>query len=78
VTRLIVDPVTQHKLAAARETVELCDHCGRVLGHFIPAVDPAKRAEMEPRISEEELQRRETQGGGRPLAAILADLNKRT
>jgi hypothetical protein len=31
---------------------------------------------MEPKISEEELSRREQQGGGRPLSAILADLEK--
>lgn len=75
-SRLIVDTSVEAQLAGAHETVELCGPSGRLLGHFIPAVDYSKRG-GQPYISEEELKRREQQGGGRSLAAILADLEKR-
>ena len=72
-TRIVVDPATQSQLANARKTLEICDNRGHVLGHFIPILD----SRMEPQVSEEELDRRERAGGGRPLADILADLEKR-
>jgi hypothetical protein len=50
---------------------------GRLLGHFIPALDVSLDPRLQPRISEAEAQRRERAGGGRPLARILADLEKR-
>jgi hypothetical protein len=43
-----------------------------VLGHFVP-----RDRRKEPQISEEEIQRRLKQGGGRSLAEIMADLEKR-
>jgi hypothetical protein len=49
-----------------------------VVGRFVPTVDHSECAELEPRVSEEELDRRERAGGGRPLANILADLEKRS
>jgi hypothetical protein len=72
-TQLVVDAGTVQRLLAAQTTVELVDPAGHLVGHFIPASPGAK----EPIISEEELQRRERLGGGRPLAQILADLEKR-
>ncbi len=77
-TRLIVDSATETKLLDAQRPLEICGQTGRVLGHFIPVLDAAQHPGMEPQISEEELQRREKLGGGRPLSAILADLEKRT
>jgi hypothetical protein len=70
---VIVDPDIQQHLSNASQSLELCDSNGRVLGKFIPLVE----LQREPFISEEELQRRISQGGGRPLSAILADLEKR-
>lgn len=70
--RVIVDPVTRAKLASVRQESELCDDSGRVLGHFIPLGDS-----REPRISDEEIERRLRCGGGRTLAEILADLEKK-
>lgn len=57
------------------EIVEICDESGRVIGRFRPAVydDPA----AQPQISEEEMQRRAREGGGRTLAEIMADWEKR-
>jgi hypothetical protein len=77
-TQLIVDPTFQAQLANSQETVELCDTTGRILGHFIPAIDKSKYKGIEPQISEEEIQRRLQEGGGRSLAEIMADLEKRT
>ena len=57
--------------------LEVCGPSGKVLGHFVPAIAPSEYAGVEPPVSEEELDRREREGGGRPLAAILADLEKR-
>jgi len=76
-TRLVVDSATERKLTSTQQTLEICGQTGRVLGHFVPVLDSLKQPRMEPLISEEELQRREKQGGGRPLSAILADLEKR-
>jgi hypothetical protein len=75
-TKVIVDPATEAKLAAARKTLEICNNRGRVLGHFVPNLNLGE-VSMEPQISQEELDRRERAGGGRPLVDILADLEKR-
>lgn len=76
--RVIVDPATLVRLRDVQNTLELCDDFGQVVGHFVPVVAPSERAGLEPRVSEEELDRRERVGGGRPLADILTDLEKRS
>jgi hypothetical protein len=73
-SRIVVDPATLNQLRQADHTVEVVDSSGQLVGHFVPVTKPS--ADMEPKISEEELSRREQQGGGRPLSAILADLEK--
>jgi len=74
---VVVDPATLARLSGVAQTVTLTDAAGRVVGHFVPIVDPALGEEIEPQISEEELKRRERQGGGRPLVDILRDLERR-
>jgi hypothetical protein len=76
-TRVIVDAVTLERLRNAREPVELSDSTGQLLGHFLPVFKRPLSARMEPAISEEELDRRQAAGGGRRLADILSDLEKR-
>lgn len=76
--RLVVDPATLAGLRDVRQTLELCDDSGRVVGHFIPTVDRSQYSELEPQISEDELDRRERIRGGRSLAEILTALEKRT
>ena len=76
--RVVLDPTTLAKLRDAWQTLELCDGNGQVVGRFVPIVDRSKCADLEPQISEEELDRRERAGGGRPLADILKDLGKRS
>jgi len=73
-TKVIVDPATRAQLAKANNPLELCDDYGNVLGHFVPLLSRIDKT--EPRVSEEELDRRERAGGGRELAGILADLTR--
>ena len=76
-TKLIVDPATRMKLAEARNALELCDDDGHVLGHFIPIASGSQRSSTEPLVSNDELDRREREGGGRSLREILAELEKK-
>jgi hypothetical protein len=68
----IHDPAVVQQLRSAKTALLLTDSTGAVIGQFVPG-DPIG---SEPPITEEELQRREQQEG-RPLADILADLEKR-
>jgi hypothetical protein len=69
-----VDADTRRKLRDLAEAMQFTDESGRVLGHYTPVQnDPRRR----PQISEEEIQQRLAQGGGRTLAEIMADLEKR-
>jgi hypothetical protein len=75
VIRIVVDEKTSEQLRRSNDTVFVCDASGRILGQFVPEeIDPEL---LEPQISEEELDRREREGGGRPLADILKDLEAR-
>jgi hypothetical protein len=71
--RIVVDSAMQSRLEGMQVVAEICDASGRVLGRFIPV---QQKLILEPQISDEELRRREAEGGGRPLADILADLEK--
>ncbi|HVA46731.1 MAG TPA: hypothetical protein VNH11_10240 [Pirellulales bacterium] len=73
--RVVLDAATIAKLSDY-EILELCDESGRVIGRFRPAVydDPA----AQPQISEDELDRRAAEVGGRSLAEIMADWEKYT
>lgn len=75
--QVTVDTVLRTKLHNLTQALELCDESGRVLGRFSPTLDLSQYEGLEPQISEEELQRREREGGGRSLADIIADLEKR-
>ena len=61
-------------LSTITEPSQLVDRSGLVLGSFTPSRVLDKR---EPQISREEIQRRLQDRGGRPLEAILADLESR-
>ncbi len=71
--RIIVDSAMQSRLEGMQVVADICDASGRVLGRFIPV---QQKLILEPQISDEELRRREAEGGGRPLADILADFEK--
>jgi hypothetical protein len=72
---VIVPEQLTAKLEAADTPLQMCTKDGRVIGYFTPT-KPAK-LNLDPGVSEEELDRREARGGGRPLADILRDLDTR-
>ena len=72
---IIVHDSLERRLAAADGPIELCAEDGQVLGYFSPA--KTKRLKLQPPASDDELIRRFEAGGGRPLAEILRDLEKR-
>ncbi|MFH1920482.1 MAG: hypothetical protein ABIP48_11430 [Planctomycetota bacterium] len=73
--RVILDEPARAKLRGVDE-VELCDESGRPLGHFL-SEELYRRLLFDwanAQISDEELQRRRRQPGGRALADIWARL----
>ena len=76
--RITISSELLAQLRAAPHTVDLCDEHGNVVGQFTPQLDPEEWESLEPQLSEEEIQRRLQEGGGRTLSEILADLEKRT
>jgi hypothetical protein len=76
-TRVILDQATLAKLQQAGEPVAVCDESGHTRGYFSPLGKHSPYEGLQIPFSEEELQRRERQPGGRALAEILTDLAKR-
>jgi hypothetical protein len=76
-TIITVDEATCAKLAKGKEPLEICSRSGQILGVFHPAKEELFYENFEPPISEEELDRLSKQRGGRTLAEIMADLEKR-
>lgn len=74
--KIILDGDAVAKLKVAPQICVVCDAEGQVIGHFVPALVPQEGDQLEPPVNDEELERRERNGGGRPLADILADLEK--
>jgi hypothetical protein len=74
---ITLDSATAIKFRGIVDTTELRDGDGNVLGHFMPTLTRNEVFGIQPQISEEELNRRENEGGGRKLAEILADLESR-
>ncbi len=68
---IILDQQATERLQAATERAEVRDANGRFLGVFTPF------ASLIPPLSQEELDRRAAEPGGRPLADILRDLESR-
>lgn len=77
-TRLILDEALRAKLSGVVEYAELCDESGRMLGFFVPAAayDPALYREFRSPISDEEIERRRREPGGRTLKEIWARLDE--
>ena len=73
-TKIVIDAALRSKLRGLKEAAKLVDEAGHVLGDFLPA---SYAKDREPQIDEEEIERRLRAGGGRSLAEILADLEKR-
>lgn len=76
--RIVIDAALEDTLRAAEEQAELCNSAGEVLGLFLPKADRSMYERAKPPSSDAEIQRRLKAGGGRTLAEIMADLQKRT
>jgi len=74
-TRITVDQPLLERLGFLSERVELCDAAGRTLAYVTPA-EPIDPRLLVPQVSDEELDRRMREGGGRTLAEIMADLER--
>ena len=75
--RLMIDEGVRAQLAN-RDEVELCDQSGRKVGHFL-SEELYRRLLFDwanAQISDEELERRRRQPGGRTLAEIWARLQE--
>ncbi len=74
-TQFILTEATLGQLPQLTHPVELCDAGGRVLGRFVPVLDPALYEGLEPQVSREELQRRKQhKGKSYTTAEVLAHL----
>jgi hypothetical protein len=71
-TRILLDANLAGQLKSSPGAIELCDPSGEVVGHFTPIRKP----KMAVPFSEDEIKKSKQKPGGRPLADILADLNK--
>ena len=71
-TTVILDAATTRRIREAGGFVEVRDPDGNKLGEFIPL--PYDTRLLDPGVTVEELDRREAEGGGRPLSEILRDL----
>ena len=76
--KIILDQTALAAFEKLDHSAELCDPSGRVLGYFTPAVDRSLYEGVDSPVSEEELDRRSREGGGRTLAQIMADLERRS
>lgn len=70
-TRIVLDAKLAQQLKHT-SAAELCDPTGEVVGHFMPAKKPS----ISIPFTEEEIRASKQKTGGRPLADILADLEK--
>ena len=74
--RITVDSETLSRLGNLNQPAVLHDETGRPLAYLTPVVDRSVYTTADPGISEEELDRREAEEGGRSLKEFWADLEK--
>jgi hypothetical protein len=73
-TRLIVDSAMREKLCNGKDSVEVFDEAGQILGVFYQTPPAPLPPGWRSPFSDEEIQRRRQEKGGRPLAEVLKDL----
>jgi hypothetical protein len=69
---MIVSEAMKAQLTAAESSIKVCSSDGNVLSYFTPA--KAKRLNLDPGITDDEMLARVAAGGGRSLTEILAEL----
>ncbi len=77
-SKLLLDDTLKAKLNGLTEPIEVHDAAGQTVGHFLPAglYHQLLYEGVECPVSEEEIQRRLQEPGGRALTEILADLER--
>jgi hypothetical protein len=77
-TRIIVDDPLRSQLELSSDRIELCDQDGKVFGYFLPATSPLTDSadSFEIPYSEEEMERRRQEEGGRSLSEIWKSLGR--
>ena len=75
--QITIDAALGSKLHDLGQEAQFVDEGGRVVGYFNPTKARAGADVHEPKIGEDEISRRLLQGGGRSLAEIMADLERR-
>ncbi len=75
--QIVVDDVVSDQFRALVQACEVFDKDGNKLGVFRPLADIESYEGFECPLSEDELDRIEKEGGGRPLADIVRDLESR-
>lgn len=77
--KVVLDPDLRGRLHNLSELVELHDEQGQVVGYVAPVLGgKSQYADLEVPVTDEEVQQLLKQPRGRPLADILADLEKRS
>ena len=71
-TQILLDARLAQQLKTSAAPLELCDPSGKVVGLFTPLT----KTKREIPFTEEEIRKSKAKTGGRPLAEILADLEK--
>jgi hypothetical protein len=77
-TQVVVDPALRAKLNGFADKVELVGESGETLGYCVPAAEYNRLlyASVKIPFTDEEIERRMQEKGGRSLGEILADLEK--
>lgn len=75
--KIVADLELVSELSQQDDIAAICDSTGRLVGYFTPALSPADYEGVDAPATEEELDRRSREGGGRTLAEIMADLVRR-
>jgi hypothetical protein len=76
--QIVVNHEIRSKLATLESAAELCDDSGKVLGLVVPlnSTNGSCLARNEPQWTQDEIQRRRQEPGGRTLAEIWRRLGK--
>ncbi len=75
---MTLDATAADRLRTVKEPIELFDHHGLPLGTFTPVDQRELYRKIDVPYTDEEIGRLGDQQGGRTLAEILADLEKRS
>lgn len=77
-TNILVDDILRTKLHDLAEALTLCDETGRAVGHFLPEsmYRELVHAALAVPFSQDEVERRRKESGGRPLSEIWKSLGR--